>query len=73
MERFWLLPKMSNIKSVAILGVGKMGSAIAKELVTAGFSVTLWNRSQAVANNLALEIDTSHACFLDASHDSCLQ
>lgn len=35
-----------------------MGSAIAKELVTAGFSVTLWNRSQAVANNLASEIDS---------------
>lgn len=48
---------MSNIKSVAILGVGKMGSAMAKELATAGFQVTLWNRNQAVADNLALEIN----------------
>jgi 3-hydroxyisobutyrate dehydrogenase len=56
MERFWLLLKMSKIESIAILGVGKMGSAIAKELVTAGFQVTLWNRNQEVADNLALEI-----------------
>lgn len=49
---------MSNIQSVAILGVGKMGSAIAKELVTAGLQVILWNRNQAVADNLALEIDS---------------
>jgi len=48
---------MSNIKSVAILGVGKMGSAMAKELATAGFKVTLWNRNQAVANKLASEIN----------------
>ena len=48
---------MSNMKSVAILGVGKMGSAMAKELATAGFKVTLWNRNQAVANKLASEIN----------------
>lgn len=57
MERFWLLLKMSNIQSVAILGVGKMGSAIAKELVTAGFQVTLWNRNQSIAEKLASEIN----------------
>ena len=48
---------MSNIKSVAILGVGKMGSAMAKELATAGFQVTLWNRNQSVAEKLASEIN----------------
>jgi 3-hydroxyisobutyrate dehydrogenase len=48
---------MSNIKSVAILGVGKMGSAMAKELATAGFQVTLWNRNQSVADKLASEIN----------------
>jgi len=47
---------MTDIKSVAILGVGKMGTAMAKELVTAGFQVTLWNRNQAVADKLASEI-----------------
>jgi 3-hydroxyisobutyrate dehydrogenase-like beta-hydroxyacid dehydrogenase len=48
---------MSDIKSVAILGIGKMGSAMAKELATAGFQVTLWNRNQAVADKLATEIN----------------
>ena len=48
---------MSNMKSVAILGVGKMGSAMAKELATAGYEVTLWNRNQSVADNLASEIN----------------
>ena len=48
---------MSNMKSVAILGVGKMGSAMAKELATAGYEVTLWNRNQSVADKLASEIN----------------
>jgi 3-hydroxyisobutyrate dehydrogenase-like beta-hydroxyacid dehydrogenase len=48
---------MSNLKSVAILGVGKMGSAMAKELATAGYEVTLWNRNQSVADKLASEIN----------------
>jgi 3-hydroxyisobutyrate dehydrogenase-like beta-hydroxyacid dehydrogenase len=58
MERFWLLHKMSNIKSISILGVGKMGSAIAKELVAAGFKVILWNRNQDVAEKLVSEINS---------------
>jgi 3-hydroxyisobutyrate dehydrogenase-like beta-hydroxyacid dehydrogenase len=58
MERFWLPREMSNIKSVAILGIGKMGSAMAKELAAAGFQVTLWNRNQAVADKLATEINS---------------
>jgi len=45
-----------NKISVAILGVGKMGSAMAKELALAGFQVTLWNRSQATADKLVMEI-----------------
>ena len=48
---------MSNMKSVAILGVGKMGSAMVKELATAGYEVTLWNRNQSVAEKLASEIN----------------
>ena len=34
-----------------------MGSAMAKELATAGFQVTLWNRNQPVADNLASEMN----------------
>jgi 3-hydroxyisobutyrate dehydrogenase-like beta-hydroxyacid dehydrogenase len=45
------------MKSVAILGVGKMGSAMAIELATAGYQVTLWNRNQSVADKLASEIN----------------
>jgi 3-hydroxyisobutyrate dehydrogenase-like beta-hydroxyacid dehydrogenase len=45
------------MKSVAILGVGKMGSAMAKELASAGYQVTLWNRNQSVADKLASEIN----------------
>jgi len=48
---------MSNIKSIAILGVGKMGSAMAKELAASGFHVTLWNRNQTAADNLAAEVN----------------
>ena len=48
---------MSNMKSVAILGVGKMGSAMAKELARPGYQVTLWNRNQSVADKLASEIN----------------
>jgi len=48
---------MSNMQSVAILGVGKMGSAVAKELAAAGYQVTLWNRNQSVADKLASEIN----------------
>ncbi|CAB4588347.1 MAG: NAD-binding protein [Actinobacteria bacterium] len=47
---------MSNMKNVAILGVGKMGAAMAKELVAAGYNVTLWNRNQSTADQLATAI-----------------
>lgn len=71
---------MSDIKSIAILGVGKMGSAIAKELITAGFQVTLWNRNQAVADKLASEINlptvtvspTPKAALVNADIAICL-
>ena len=50
------MPNTPNTQSIAILGVGKMGSAMAKELALAGFHVTLWNRSQDVADTLAAGI-----------------
>ncbi len=51
---------MSNIKSVAVLGIGKMGSAMTKELVAAGYQVTIWNRNHSVAEQLAMEINSSN-------------
>jgi 3-hydroxyisobutyrate dehydrogenase-like beta-hydroxyacid dehydrogenase len=43
---------MSNSPRVAILGVGKMGAAMAKELAAAGVPLNLWNRNAAVADEL---------------------
>ena len=39
---------------VAVLGTGKMGSAIATRLAAAGFEVTVWNRTRARAEALGL-------------------
>ncbi len=39
---------------VAILGTGKMGSAIAARLSAAGFQVVLWNRTRARAEALGI-------------------
>ncbi len=40
--------------TVAILGTGKMGGAMARRLAGAGFDITLWNRSAARAEELQL-------------------
>ena len=39
---------------VAVLGTGKMGSAIAARLAEAGFEVVLWNRTRSRADELGL-------------------
>jgi 3-hydroxyisobutyrate dehydrogenase/2-hydroxy-3-oxopropionate reductase len=47
----------SNTKGaprIAILGTGKMGSAIAARIAEAGFEVTLWNRTRARAEALGI-------------------
>lgn len=41
------------MKRIAILGVGRMGAAVASELSKAGHPVTLWNRSKDSAESLA--------------------
>ena len=53
---------------VAILGTGKMGSAIAARLSAAGFEVVLWNRtrSRAEALGLGTVADTPAAAARDA-------
>ena len=43
-----------QIRRVAILGTGKMGSAIAARLSAAGFEVVLWNRTRSRAEALGL-------------------
>lgn len=38
---------------VAVIGLGRMGSAMAATLAEAGFSVTVWNRSGEIARSIA--------------------
>jgi 3-hydroxyisobutyrate dehydrogenase len=44
---------MTEQQSVAILGLGAMGTRIAYRLIDAGLAVTVWNRTSAVADALA--------------------
>lgn len=59
---------MNAIRNVAILGTGKMGSAIAARVSEAGFEVALWNRtrSRAEALGLGLVAETPAAAVRDA-------
>jgi 3-hydroxyisobutyrate dehydrogenase-like beta-hydroxyacid dehydrogenase len=42
--------------SVGVLGIGRMGSSMARALAAAGFDLLLWNRSAAPAEALAAEL-----------------
>ncbi len=46
---------------VAVLGLGNMGSAIARRLASQGFAMTLYNRSRDRAMTLATELDAAVA------------
>ena len=46
---------MSEHTSVAVLGTGIMGAAMARNLVAAGFDVRVWNRTRARAEPLAAD------------------
>jgi 3-hydroxyisobutyrate dehydrogenase len=61
---------MSNQSHVAILGVGKMGAAMAKELVAAGHIVHLWNRNKNVADELAAALPQGSTLSHDTAHDA---
>jgi 3-hydroxyisobutyrate dehydrogenase-like beta-hydroxyacid dehydrogenase len=55
-------------RTVAVLGTGKMGSAIATRLSAAGFEVVLWNRTRSRAEELGFGsiVDTPAAAARDA-------
>ena len=60
---------MSN---VTIIGLGQMGTAIAKLLIDAGTTITVWNRSAEKANLLATygaQVAHSAAGAVSASPD----
>jgi 3-hydroxyisobutyrate dehydrogenase len=46
-------PQDSNASTVAVLGTGSMGAPIARNLLAAGFPVSVWNRTTARAAPLA--------------------
>ena len=46
---------------VAVLGVGRMGSAIARRLASSGYSIVLWNRTREKAEALAGELGAAVA------------
>lgn len=41
---------------VAVIGIGRMGRAMARRLAAAGHGVTIWNRSRPAADALSLEV-----------------
>ena len=48
------MTKQTN-QSVALLGLGTMGSGMAANLLKAGFPLTVWNRSRAKAEAFAAQ------------------
>ncbi|KQY13070.1 3-hydroxyisobutyrate dehydrogenase [Rhizobium sp. Root73] len=59
------------MSDVAMIGLGRMGGALAKTLVTSGKSVTVWNRSQGKTDALerigALKAETPAAAIASSS------
>lgn len=43
-------------RPVAVLGLGRMGAAMARTLLQSGFDLVLWNRTHSVAVDLAAEL-----------------
>jgi 3-hydroxyisobutyrate dehydrogenase len=46
---------MTGDTSIAVLGTGRMGGPIARNLIAAGFRVSVWNRTAARAEPLVAE------------------
>ncbi len=49
------------VERVAVIGLGRMGAAMARTLSRAGFDLTVWNRSHEAAERVAAEIGASVA------------
>ena len=61
---------MSNPPRIAFLGAGIMGAPMARNLLAAGFPVTVWNRTRAKAEILAAEGADLAASPRDATQDA---
>ena len=61
--------------AVGVLGIGRMGTAMARALATAGFELVLWNRTRAAADQLANELggrSVAEPMDVAAAADVCL-
>lgn len=61
--------------TVGLLGTGRMGSAMGRSLVRAGFEVICWNRTAASAENLAAELGgkaAAHPAEVAVAADVCI-
>jgi 3-hydroxyisobutyrate dehydrogenase len=63
-------PQNSDRATVAVLGTGSMGAPIARNLLAAGFSVTVWNRTAARAAPLADDGARLASTPADAAQDA---
>lgn len=59
---------MTSARSVSVLGLGVMGSALARVFVKNGWKTTVWNRSAAKAQSLAAE-----GAFAAKSPSECIE
>lgn len=61
--------------AVGVLGIGRMGAAMARALAAAGFEVVLWNRTAAAAERLATDLggrSVPHPRDVVAAADVCI-
>jgi 3-hydroxyisobutyrate dehydrogenase len=55
---------------VAVLGLGRMGAAMARRVAEAGFRVRVWNRTTAVAVDLAADLPDHDVIAADSAADA---
>ncbi len=58
-------------RCAAVLGTGRLGSAMARRLASAGFNVVLWNRTRSRAEQLAEEIGARLAASPREAAEAC--
>jgi 3-hydroxyisobutyrate dehydrogenase-like beta-hydroxyacid dehydrogenase len=64
-----------GMTTVGVLGIGRMGSSMARAVAAAGFEVVLWNRSPGAAASLAAELGgraVARAAEVAAAADVCI-
>jgi glyoxylate/hydroxypyruvate reductase len=64
-QKQWVRHPLAAVRSrVAVLGMGSMGSAIARLLSAVGFEVTGWSRRSALSLNAVLSLSDTLVCAL---------